>query len=260
MDIPILFEDIDLLVLHKPSGITVNTSDTTIGEQTLQNFVEAYLQIKPYMRPEKSSESVQNGEKVYKTPQQEFTDRAGIVHRLDKETSGVILVSKNISAFVALQAQFKERTIEKKYIALAHGDIQPTSGEITVPVGRLPWNRKQFGVIADGREAQTFYTVLNIYELKTNGKKETLSLVELTPKTGRTHQIRVHLQYIRHSIFGDFLYAGRKTARNDRQILSRVFLHAAKISFTHPTTGKQLFFEAPLPKELDAVLQVCSIL
>jgi 23S rRNA pseudouridine1911/1915/1917 synthase len=260
MDVSILFEDADLLVLHKPSGVTVNTSDTTTGEKTLQNFVEEYRNLPPYIRPETYTVSRAGDETTFKTAQEEFDERAGIVHRLDKETSGVILVAKNPSAFKALQTQFKQRLVEKKYLALAHGDIKPAVGEINVPVGRLPWNRKQFGVIADGRDALTLYTVQQRYELVINGKKEILSLVELAPKTGRTHQIRVHLKYINHPIFADFLYAGRKTARNDRKILSRVFLHAFSITFTHTTTGELVHFEAPLPKELEAVLQLCSIL
>lgn len=259
MDVKILFEDADMLVLDKPSGVTVNTSDTTTGETTLQNFVETYLSLQPYVRPEKSEES-STGEKTYKTPEQEYSDRAGIVHRLDKETSGIILVAKNTQAFVELQGQFKNRSVEKKYIALSHGHIKPADGEISAPVGRLPWNRKQFGVIAQGRTALTRYKVLQVYTLSVAGKNETVSLVELSPQTGRTHQIRVHLKYINHPIFGDFLYAGRKTARNDRKIVSRVFLHAATIAFDHPKSKKRLSYEAPLPEELQKVLQVCSIL
>lgn len=259
MDVPILFEDDDLLVLQKPSGMTVNTSDTTTGETTLQNFVEEYRHLTPFVRPGKSVIQEEKMPGVYKTPEQEFAERGGIVHRLDKETSGVILVAKNVQTFIHLQAQFKARTIEKKYIALAHGRITPKEGEIHVPTGRLPWNRKQFGVLSGGREALTLYKVLKEYMLHSD-QKEILSLVELSPKTGRTHQIRVHLQYIKHPIFADFLYAGRKTARNDRKILSRVFLHAAFIRFVHPTSGEVLSFEAPLPDELQKVLQLCSIL
>ncbi|MBP9719007.1 MAG: RluA family pseudouridine synthase [Candidatus Levybacteria bacterium] len=260
MNVAILFEDDDVLVLNKPSGVTVNTSDTTTGEETLQNFVETYRHLPPYVRPEKVREEKESGEKVFKTPEQEFTDRAGIVHRLDKETSGVILVAKNVHSFRDLQSQFKQRSVEKKYVALSHGLIKPEIGEINVPVGRLPWNRKQFGVIADGREAQTLYKLVQKYTLTIAGKKENLSFVELTPKTGRTHQIRVHLKYIGYPIFADFLYAGRKTARNDRKLLTRVFLHAGTITFDHPTNKTRLTFEAPLPEELQKVLQLCSIL
>lgn len=254
MSISVIFEDDDLLVLAKPSGVTVNTSDTTTGEKTLQNLVEEYRNLTPFVRPEKMTPLVdEKGEKIYKSSEQEFNERAGIVHRLDKETSGVILVAKNTDAFQKLQAQFKERTVEKTYIALAHGKIMPLEGEINAPVGRLPWNRKHFGVLSGGREALTLYKVIKEYPIPD------LSLVELSPKTGRTHQIRVHLQYIKHPIFADFLYAGRKVARDDRQLLSRVFLHASTISFTHPKTNKQMFFTAPLPEELQRVLNQLEI-
>jgi len=184
-------------------------------------------------------------------PVQEFINRGGVVHRLDKETSGILLLAKNPEAFIELQRQFKEREVKKVYQALAHGKV-PQEGEINVPVGRLPWNRKQFGIVPGGRESKTEYKVLATYE---NPKdKEILSLVELYPQSGRTHQIRVHLKYIGHPIFADFLYAGRKTARKDRNILPRVFLHAAKISFSHPKTHETMTFESPLPIELRELL------
>src|SRR3989344_4931033 len=176
--------------------------------------------------------------------------RAGIVHRLDKETSGILLVAKTPQAFENLQKQFKERIVKKTYIALAHGKIDEETGEIRVPVGRLPWNRKRFGIIPGGRDSITKYKILKIKYQIINGKKEPLTLLELYPETGRTHQIRVHLKYFNHPIFSDFLYAGRKTARSDRKILGRVFLHAAKISFKHPQTGKEVTFESPLPQDL----------
>ena len=179
-------------------------------------------------------------------------DRSGIVHRLDKETSGALIVAKNSESFHSLQAQFKERKVGKRYIALSHGKVM-SEGEISVPVGRLPWNRKRFGVLAGGREAKTFYKVKNYYE---NPKtKEILSLLEIEPKTGRTHQIRVHLKYISHPIFGDFLYSGRKTSRDDRKELERVFLHAFEISFDHPKTLERLTFESALPQELLGLLE-----
>jgi len=248
MSITILFEDEDMLVLQKPSGVTVNTSDTTTGEKTLQNYVEEYRGLDAYIRPAKMTPVQESGEKIYKAPEVEFAERAGIVHRLDKETSGVILVAKNVAAFQTLQAQFKERTVEKTYTALVHGIVTPEQGRIDAPVGRLPWNRKHFGVLSGGREALTLYTVVRVYP------KADLTLLSLSPKTGRTHQIRVHLQYIKHPIFADFLYAGRKSARDDRKRLSRCFLHASSITFTHPVTHERMFFEAPLPIELHAVL------
>ena len=178
------------------------------------------------------------------------------------------MVAKNLQAFINLQAQFKERKVQKTYLALAHGKIEPEIGEINISVGRLPWNRKRFGVLSGGRESVTKYKVLSIKYYVSGRNKEPLSLVELYPKTGRTHQIRVHLQYIKHPIFADPLYAGRKTSRNDRKLLSRVFLHASKISFFHPArhasqlagvagrpkTNKLLNFESPLPEDLGQFL------
>lgn len=245
MDISIIFEDETLLIIDKPAGITVNRAETTIREQTIQDWSEQYLHI------EYRSSTIKYGESGW-NPEDEFYKRGGIVHRLDKETSGILVIAKTPQAFVDLQNQFKQRNVKKTYLALAHGIISPKDGEIHVPVGRLPWNGNRFGIIPGGKESKTLYTVLSYYqELKT---KEKLSLVELYPQSGRTHQIRVHLKYINHPIFSDFLYAGRKTARSDRKILSRVFLHAAKITFTHPKKDTQVSYEAPLTSELSAFL------
>lgn len=175
------------------------------------------------------------------------------MHRIDKETSGILLVAKTEDAFRSLQQQFKDRTVKKAYLALAHGKLVPQQGEIKVPVGRLPWNRRQFGIVAGGREAITEYNVRGYYR-STDKRKEQLSFVELKPLTGRTHQIRVHLQYLGHPIYSDFLYAGRKTQREDRKLLSRVFLHAARISFIHPQNQKTVEYEAPLSEELQKVM------
>lgn len=236
MEPRILFEDESLLVLDKPSGVTVNRSDTTTGEETVQDWVENKLKVQIEKLP------VDLGSDFYK--------RGGIVHRLDKETSGVLLIAKTEEAFVNLQTQFKKRSIKKTYIALVHGSLIPTEGEISVPVGRLPWNRKRFGVVAGGRESQTFYKVLETFPNPASKQKEILSLLKLYPQTGRTHQIRVHLKYFNHPIFGDFLYAGRKTSRDDKKFVNRVFLHAAKISFQHPLKGEVITFESPLPSDL----------
>ncbi|MBI4097610.1 MAG: RluA family pseudouridine synthase [Candidatus Levybacteria bacterium] len=226
----IIFENESYAVLDKASGITVNRSDTTAEETTLQDLIE--------------KENMINKSDV----ESDFINRSGIVHRLDKETSGVIIVAKNSKAFKIIQAQFKERQVEKTYIALVHGEIKPQTGEINVPVGRLPWNRKRFGILAGGREAATWYqTISNFKYPISNG---TMTLVRLYPKTGRTHQIRVHLKYIGHPIFGDVLYGGRKTARSDRKILSRMFLHAQSLSFFDPRTGERVQFESQLPGEL----------
>jgi 23S rRNA pseudouridine1911/1915/1917 synthase len=238
MNIEIIYEDADLLIIDKPAGITVNRAETTRHEITVQDWAEEQFRI-------------QNLE--FKIEQGDFYNRGGVVHRLDKETSGVLILAKNPEAFVELQRQFKEREVKKVYIAFAHGIISPSEGDINVPVGRLPWNRNRFGILPGGRESKTSYKVLSEYQ--SSKDKEIFSLVELYPHSGRTHQIRVHLKYIGNPIFSDFLYAGRKTARRDRKVLPRVFLHAAKISFYHPTTKKIVSFESPFPENLKELLK-----
>lgn len=234
-NLDILFENEDLIVINKQSGVTVNRSETTNGD-TLQDIIEKSYEIDP-------------------REEAEFVDRSGIVHRLDKETSGALIIAKNSNAFKLLQAQFKERRVEKEYVALSHGEIKPEAGEINAPVGRLPWNRKRFGVLSGGREAVTGYRVEKNYKLE----GEDLSFVRLFPKTGRTHQIRVHLKHINHPIFADELYGGRKTAREDRKMLGRIFLHAQKITFFDPKTNEKIVCEAPLPKELSDLLEKLDV-
>lgn len=229
--IKVIYEDNNFLVLDKPAGIVVNDSDTTKGEYTVQSFLgEKY----PIINNKDSNT--------------DFFKRNGIVHRIDKETSGILLVARNLNTFENLQSQFKERLINKTYIALVHGKILTDQGEISVPVGRLPWNRKRFGVLAGGKQALTSFKVIEKFD-------KPYTLLELNPKTGRTHQIRVHLKYFNHPIFGDPLYAGRKTAREDRKILPRVFLHAKIIKFTDPKTQKILTFESEIPYELKNTLE-----
>ena len=232
IDINIIYQDLDIIVLDKPSGVIVNKADTTKNEITVQDFLESKYN---FANPTNS--------------ESDFYKRAGIVHRIDKETSGILIAAKNQMAFENLQAQFKERVVEKTYIALAHGHLKQDEGEISAPIGRLPWNRKRFGVMIGGKEATTFYKVIKRL-------KRPFTLLELFPKTGRTHQIRVHLKYINHPIFGDEFYAGRKTSRDDRKYLNRFFLHAKKISFLHPKTGKRVEFESELPHELKNALKL----
>ena len=244
----IIFEDTALIVLNKPSGITVNRSDTTREEETVQDWVEKRFGIQYSgfkFAPKKEGE--------WESPEEAFVKRAGIAHRLDKETSGILLVAKTIPAFIELQRQFKERIVKKAYLALAHGRLLPTEGEVSVPVGRLEFNRKRFGVVAGGKESKTKYKVLESF---INPKtKEPLSLVELYPETGRTHQIRVHLKHLNRPIFADALYAGRKTARDDRKQLDRLFLHAARIDFVHPLSQERITFTSQLGEDLEIFLQ-----
>jgi len=250
MEIPILFEDESLIVINKPPGIVVNRAESVKGE-TIQDWVETYLSF-PRRR---ESSVIEDGSVPVKTGirsgMTDFEDRAGIVHRIDKETSGILLVAKTPEAFYELQRQFKERKIHKTYLAIVHGKLVPDVGEINAPVGRLPWNRERFGIVPGGKEAKTGYRVQGTGVRE----KETFSVVELYPESGRTHQIRVHLKYINHPIVGDYLYAGRKTARLDRQRVGRVMLHAWKLSCTHPITGKLLAFEAPIPDDMRKIIQ-----
>jgi 23S rRNA pseudouridine1911/1915/1917 synthase len=236
MDIPILFEDSDILVINKPPGVVVNRAQS-VKNETVQDWAEKKLGIV-------TGTAVSWGDT--------FESRAGIAHRIDKETSGILVIGKNPVTFAALQAQFKERQIQKTYLALVHGDVTPGDGDINAPVGRLPWNRERFGILPDGKEAITHYVKRKVL---THGKSnEPVSLVELTPHTGRTHQIRVHMQYIRHPLIGDYVYAGRKTSRLDRTWVTRVMLHAWKMTLTHPTTGTPLALEAPIPDDMSKII------
>jgi 23S rRNA pseudouridine1911/1915/1917 synthase len=240
MEPRIVFEDESLLVIDKPAGMVVNRAETTRGEETIQDWVENYL---GELREPRDADAL------------EFFSRSGIVHRLDKETSGLLLIAKTPAAFLNLKAQFKNRQVKKKYLALVHGRVVPEEGEIKAPLGRLPWNRKRFGVVPGGREAVTRYKILR----KKIGagdlnEQNHFSLLELSPLTGRTHQIRVHLKYLGYPVVGDNFYAGRKRARDDRRFCPRLFLHASFLQFYHPKTSKEMRLELPLPKDLEAVL------
>jgi 23S rRNA pseudouridine1911/1915/1917 synthase len=228
----IIFEDDYLLVLDKPAGMVVNNATTTKGQETLQSWLVANFAFPIFSFPEA---------------------RNGIVHRLDKETSGLMAIAKTIEVFRALQAQFKERKVNKSYLTLVHGKVVPVDGEINISVGRLPWNRQRFGVLPGGREAVTLYKVKGYYLFP--GNKEAFSFLEVFPKTGRTHQIRIHLKHIGHPVVGDSFYAGRKTSRCDRLWCPRLFLNAAKLEYTHPITKKTVSLRSPLPKDLVEVFK-----
>ncbi|MFW6096598.1 MAG: RluA family pseudouridine synthase [Chloroflexota bacterium] len=223
----IIYEDDDMLAINKPAGMVVHPSPGH-SEGTLVNAVLGYCP---------DLEGV-GGER-----------RPGIVHRLDKETSGLILVAKNDLALRHLQRQFKRRTIQKTYLALVEGHVQPPQALVDAPIGRDPTHRQRMAVIAPGsgarsRRAQTEYQLLRIYG--------DYSLVECYPRTGRTHQIRVHLAFAGFPIVGDTIYGRRK----QRLELDRHFLHASALTFARPADDKELSLEAPLPEELTAVLEM----
>jgi len=215
-----VYEDRDVLVIDKPAGLVIHPA---VGHET-GTLVNALLARYPHLAgtdPE---------------------GRPGIVHRLDKDTSGLLAVGKTQRAIANLKAQFKARSVSKCYTALVVGRLPTVQGLIDAPVGRHPRWRQRMAVRSDGREARTRFTVL-----------ETLpgySLVEARPETGRTHQIRVHFAYIGHPVAGDPVYGPRK----DRLGLGRQFLHASGLGFRHPLTGKHLEFTSELPEDLQSVL------
>lgn len=193
-------------------------------------------------------------------------------HRLDKDTSGVLLVAKTQEALENLQAQFKQREIKKQYLALVHGTILE-GGKIKGAIGRNPGNREKFTVLADGKEAETEYEPLERLQFTGDRLQEIFSdfnkiqtrklstihynlftLLRCYPKTGRTHQIRVHLKHIKFPIVSDDKYAGRKMNRLDHRWCPRMFLHAAKIGFKHPVSGKWMEAESKLPEDLEKAL------
>lgn len=234
MNPEIIFEDEDLIILNKPTGWIVNEAKTTGNNPVVQSWLKRNFSYKI----SRSSDL-----------------RSGIVHRLDKDTSGILVVAKNVPMFERLQLQFKERIVEKVYLALSHGLLKPEVGSINVPVGRLPWNRERFGIVPGGREALTNYKVQDYFRTNSETRtREDYSLLQLNPKTGRTHQIRIHLKYLGHPIVSDLFYVGRKTFRKDVLWCPRLFLHAARISFMHPTKNKIIAYHSDLPKELKEVL------
>lgn len=225
----VIFEDEDLLILSKPPSQTVNRAETTQNEVTLQDELEKSFGIK-------NSEEGIGG-------------RAGIVHRLDKETSGILAVAKTQAAFENLQAQFKSRLVDKEYLALVHGETDP-EGEINAPIDRHPKFRRRFAVVEGGRESSTAYRREAILM---NGE-ETCSYLRVHPLTGRTHQIRVHLSHIQHPVVSDPLYLSDKRLKADLEFCPRLFLHAASLAFSHPVSGARMRFEADLPDDLRRAL------
>lgn len=183
-----------------------------------------------------------------------FLQRAGIVHRLDKETSGCLVIAKNSYAFAGLQKQFKDRRVNKEYVALVHGRVSPQDGTICVPLARSRMDRQRFVVSAGGRNAETAYRVERIH----HRGSEPYSFLTIWPKTGRTHQIRVHLAYFGHPLVSDPTYGGRNRSSEDRMWCPRMFLHAAKISFIHPVKKTMMTVKSPVPLDLQAVLSTLS--
>ncbi|MFH1825959.1 MAG: RluA family pseudouridine synthase [bacterium] len=224
----VVYEDSDLIVVNKPKGLVVHPAAGNYTG-TLVNALLFHCNdlsgIGGVVRP-------------------------GIVHRLDKDTSGLIVVAKNDFTHQALAVQFQEKQIKKIYLALVHGKMKQDQGVIEGKLGRHPKHRKRMAVVSDfqpwpkGREAVTKFWVIERYAEYT--------LVELTLETGRTHQIRVHLTSLGHAIVGDPIYGHRLEKFNVKGQL----LHAAKLGFTHPRSGKYVEFEAGLPREMDRIIKI----
>ncbi len=225
----VVYEDAALLVVDKPAGMVVHPAPGHPGG-TLVNAILAHC-------PELAGSG---------------DDRPGIVHRLDRDTSGLILVAKSSKIRRALQRQFKERQVQKAYLALLDDHLQPAWGRIEAPIGRDPHHRQRMAVLAGGREAVTEYHVLEQFAHSMGPSAGDYTLVEAEPRTGRTHQIRVHFASIGHPVVGDTVYGRRRP----RLPVPRQFLHAQRLEFKHPVTGQRLELEAPLPADLALVLEL----
>lgn len=209
----IVYEDEDVVVINKPQGMVVHPSaghPTGTLVNALLYHIKNLSSINDVIRP-------------------------GIVHRIDKDTSGLLMIAKNDQAHESLSKQLKDKTATRKYLAIVHDEISHDKGTIDAPIGRSKINRKSQAVIEGGKPAVTNFTVLERFKDYT--------LIECQLETGRTHQIRVHMQYIKHPVAGDPLYGRRKTLEGKGQ-----FLHAQTLGFVHPRTGEEMFFEMPIPE------------
>jgi 23S rRNA pseudouridine1911/1915/1917 synthase len=232
-DLPldIIYEDESLIVVNKPAGLVVHPA-AGIQTGTLANALAFHF----------DRLSTNAG-----------TIRPGIVHRIDKDTSGLLVVAKTEAAHENLADQFRDRTVFKSYLALVHGVVEQDSGRIDQPLARDPRNRTRIAIVRGGRAALTLYRVRKRYD------RFTSLAVEI--KTGRTHQIRVHLAYLKHPVVGDEIYGGGRdnTVRDPKvkveiRKLGRHFLHAAELGFRHPASGAELHFQSPLPPDLQQLL------
>jgi len=248
-DIPleIVFEDEYLAVINKPAGMVVHPGAGN-SRGTLANAIAWHF-------GQRFSSPQATNKLSDPTNPSDGSDRVGIVHRLDKETSGLIVVAKNEKTHEALSNQFRDRKVTKRYVTLVHGSPRENSGSIDRPLARDRWHRTKMTVAANGRNALTIWKVRQRFEKFT--------LLEVEIKTGRTHQIRVHLASINHPVVGDSTYnEGRDNTvadieiKNAIRILGRFFLHAEKLSFVHPESGEELSFELPMPSELSEFLKV----
>ncbi len=224
IDFNVVYDDDHLIVVDKPAGMAVHAgagrTDGTLVNALLARYPEL-AGLEPVERP-------------------------GIVHRLDADTSGLMLIARNVDAAAALSAAIKAREVDRRYLAMVVGEMPPGAGVVDRPIGRHPKIRTRQSVIDNGRPARTRFAFVSGFSVA--GKA--LSMVELKLETGRTHQIRVHMQAIGYPILGDPVY-GTNLPEID---LRRQFLHAHRLGFTHPITGQAMVFQSPLPDDLESVM------
>jgi 23S rRNA pseudouridine1911/1915/1917 synthase len=221
----VLFDDDDVVVVDKPIGVAAHPSPGWTGPTVLSGLAAGGYRVSTSGAPE----------------------RQGIVHRLDVGTTGVMAVAKSERGYSALKRAFRERSVDKRYAALAQGHPDPTDGTIDAPIGRHPTADYKFAVVAGGRPSVTHYTTVEAFRAAT--------LLDVRLETGRTHQIRVHLAAIRHPCVGDMTYGADPTLAA-RLGLSRQWLHASALGFNHPVTGEWIVVRSPLPRDLQHALDV----
>lgn len=275
MQIELLYQDQDVAVVLKPAGVVVNRAET-VTQPTIQDWWQDQLAAQPPVAARSWQAQVPpefTGE--YGSPEQIFTERGGIVHRLDKETSGALLLAKHPGSLVNLLQQFRLRQTEKKYLCLVHGKFQILADTVSLPIARASQQRTKFQVVPDGRQAETRYQVTQFFrgvnlaavvaagqqaapirQLKQKIERgyQGFSLVECWPKTGRTHQIRVHFTHLRHPLVADPSYVGHKRLQLDQVWCPRLFLHATSLVWHDPRSGAPQTVTAPLPADLTAAL------
>ncbi|NCN82451.1 MAG: RluA family pseudouridine synthase [Candidatus Pacebacteria bacterium] len=259
-DDQIVYEDDDMLVLNKQAGVVVNRAQS-VRDETIQDWIEEYLQGVDHSPALWSSLIPDDFTGEYGSPEEVFAERSGIAHRLDKDTSGALIIAKNPGSLIALLRQFHDRQIKKTYTALAHGVLPLTEELFSAPIARLPGKTGKFGIVATGRPSETVFRAIKHFSISRPEWPEfygEFSLVEAKPRTGRTHQIRIHLAYLSHPIVSDMLYVGRKHLRIDKQWCPRQFLHASEIAFIHPRTRKEVVVRTDLAGDLKQVLQTLA--
>jgi 23S rRNA pseudouridine1911/1915/1917 synthase len=222
MDLTVLYEDDALVVIDKPPGMVVHPGSGQTGGTLAAGLLYRY--------PELDGVGA--------------ADRWGLVHRLDKDTSGAILVARTQGAFEALTQQLRERKISREYLALVEGVLKPPTGTIDAPIGRDPNTPTRRAVIREGKHARTHYRLIENFD------ERDLAYVRVTLETGRTHQIRVHFAAIGHPVVGDPSYGSPREAG----LSPRIFLHAGELRFQHPAGGGEIVVTSPLPPDLAAVL------